>query len=85
MTVIRDEYQTWTELLEPYEEANPICYVMTAIVVSGGPNVLWHCLDCRVPDFTTSLVIRPALHSGHRVHVENWLSLIDVPQLTTTT
>lgn len=73
MTVVRGEYSSPEEMLEPYEGAWDL---MVAFTAQMPPGVLWHCDACREHTPTTTLVVRPS-HCGRPMELEAWASLQD--------
>lgn len=73
MVVVRGEYGSPEEVLEPYEGAWDLMIVFTA---STPPGVAWHCDRCQEHDLTTTLLARPT-HCGKAMTVEAWVSLND--------
>lgn len=73
MTVIREEYSTVPEVLEPYEDCEPVMLLMTAVAVQGS-GVIWHCHTCQNVEKTSMLLAHPICHE-EPMHLQFWQSL----------
>ena len=74
MTVIRDEYTTAKEMLEPYEESEPMMLLLTAVYVPDKVGVTRHCHRCHsVQSFPS--ILYAYVCCGELTHVQEWQSL----------
>jgi hypothetical protein len=76
VTVLREEYKSATELLEPYEGAPEMMKLLTAVCISQRSGVVRHCCICHDVQLFNSLLVAPMCHD-QLMHVQEWQSVGD--------
>ena len=71
MTVIRSEYSSVEELMEPYDGAEPLMILFTVVMP---PGVAWYCPvnRCDHVKYTASFLTRPPDHHGMAMMAGYW-------------